>query len=668
MSNKRDLHTLFIKHDTDFGTLSKKALSEVILKIIFFQNVGTKINQIKTELATVINGNVSDNMIIESLNILEKDEKIVSKRGRFSIDPRIKEKLEKSANENKALQERIYVKYLSRSETPIEILKAWFKDSLILFFENFSMEWFNHLTQKGKLSPKKLDNNVSSAIDEVIIQYSDKIIKGDRDWIKANFIKFYESDEYDENMMFWNFGMSMFSSRLITARNYADKITIDTYKNGTFLLDTNILMILDLEGHEFGQSFSSLDKILHRLNIKAGYLHITGEEYRKAISYRKADTIHVFESYDKEVLLTTKCPFVQTALHRGCSNTEDIERMFDTLLDIPKSISTLTKIEKIDYAELEETIEIGCKDEDLKIKINDIYFKRLKKDKRENPKIHDSGLIYGVNFLRKTKPTWILTTDGTLKIYAIENTIRDETEIAIGLDALIAMFAVNNGGVNIDSSDFAPLFKSLIKNSLVPEEHVFDVRDLAFILSTNLRINDLESHKVISIANEVRRMKLSGQEDDEISLFLRREIEGQKLTLVNDLGQAKISESVAKSAKERAENERDVAYDNIRKKRKVELQDKYDSELRKNRIKIFGIPFIVGLIIFFTIKYGLQDTRELFKYLIGCSVEVIFGLLPLLPLNKRLVRKNSDYINGIEQTIENEIIELKKKSEKLTHT
>lgn len=80
-------------------------------------------------------------------------------------------------------------------------------------------------------------------------------------------------------------------------------------------------------------------------------------------------------------------------------------------------------------------------------------------------------MVYGVNYLRKTDPTWILTTDGTLKYYAIENISRDESEIAIGLDALIGMFAVNGGGVNVDSSDFAPLFKNLIKCSLVPDDH-----------------------------------------------------------------------------------------------------------------------------------------------------------------------------------------------------
>jgi len=661
MSSKRELHTLFIKHDTDFRTLSKKALSEVILKIILFQKGGTKINQIKTELSSVIKGSVSDLMIDESLQILTREKKVVPRRGKFRIHRNIVTKLDESVKRNRALQERIFSKYLLGGQTSIEFLKSWFQDTLILFFENYSMEWFNHLTQYGKFSPKKLDNNVSSAIDEVFINYTGKLVPEDHAWLKSQFIKFYESEDFDENMMFWNFGMSLFSSRLITAQNYADKISIETYKNGHFLLDTNILMILDLEGHELNQSFASLDKILYRLNIKTVYLHVTKEEYKRAIAGRKADTMHVFESFDIEVLKATKCPFVQTALRRGCISIDDVERMFDTLYDIPKSISNLTKIEILDYPELEAEVQNGCGNEDLKKIINDIYFKRLKRDKRENPKTHDAGMIHGVNFLRKTDPTWILTSDGTLKVYAIENVIRAETEIAIGLDALIGMFAVNSGGVDVDSSDFAPLFKSLIKNSLIPEEHIFDVRDLAFILSTNLRINDLDSEKVVEIANEVRRMRIAGVEDEEISLFLRREIEGQKLDIVKDLSMAKASEGFAKAGREQAEKERDLAYNEIRETRKGELRDKYDRNLRINRGLLIGIPLVFSLCVFLTLKYGLKSD-PLIQYVVSCSVEFVFGLIPYLPYNKRFVRKHSEYVQGIDKKVENEIIELKKKA------
>ena len=69
----------------------------------------------------------------------------------------------------------------------------------------------------------------------------------DKKWLKEQFVKFIDSDDAEDNLLFWYYGISMFSSRLITARNYADGITIDMFRDSKFILDTNILMILDLE-------------------------------------------------------------------------------------------------------------------------------------------------------------------------------------------------------------------------------------------------------------------------------------------------------------------------------------------------------------------------------------------------------------------------------------
>jgi hypothetical protein len=38
---KRELHTLYIKHDSQFKTLSKIALSQLILKIVYIKGDGT---------------------------------------------------------------------------------------------------------------------------------------------------------------------------------------------------------------------------------------------------------------------------------------------------------------------------------------------------------------------------------------------------------------------------------------------------------------------------------------------------------------------------------------------------------------------------------------------------------------------------------------------------
>jgi len=271
-------------------------------------------------------------------------------------------------------------------------------------------------------------------------------------------------------------------------------------------------------------------------------------------------------------------------------------------------------------------------------------------------------MISGAQYIRKEEKCWIITSDSTMKRYAIEHCIRDENEIAIGLDVVIALMAVNSGGVNMSASNFAPLFKNLIKYSLVPESDAFEVKDLAFILRTNVKINELPNEKVIEVAKEVKRLRVAGEEEENVALYLRRFMEGDTIGMVKEVEEAHSNESLAITKREEAERERDIAYQDIRIKRQGELHDNYDKKLFINRLKMVGIPLIVGLIVFTTIKYGLKDSQQITQYLIGCSVELIFGLLPLIPINRGFVRKHSEYVNDINRIVENEIMELKKKA------
>jgi hypothetical protein len=188
------------------------------------------------------------------------------------------------------------------------------------------------------------------------------------------------------------------------------------------------------------------------------------------------------------------------------------------------------------------------------------------------------------------------------------------------------------------------------------------VKDLAFILRTNIKVNELSNDKVIEIAKEVKRQRVAGEEEENVALYLRRFLEGDTIGMAKEVDEARSKESLARTQREEAERERDVIIYEYRNRRKGELRDKYDTELRINRIKAIGIPVLVGVIVFVTVKFGLKDSKELTQYLIGCSVELIFGLLPLIPLNKKLVRKHSAYVNGINHIVENEILEMKKKA------
>ena len=657
---KRELHTLYIKHDGNFKTLSKIALSQLILKIVYLNGNATSIGFIENELKSVLSSPVSKRDVEEAIRVLVRERKLNVKANRHFIHKDYIDQIKKEVDANNDLKARVINKYFSKAESNSVDVEEWFNDTAISFFEKYSFEWFHQVTFKGKNGSNSVPN-IHEIIDNQLLNNTE-LVQNDKDWLKKQFLKFIDSEENDDNLLFWYYGITMFSSRLITARNYADGTSIDMFKDSKFILDTNILMILDLEEHELSKSLNALESILVQLNIEPIYLYNTREEYLRAMNYRRTETIRVFENFDLKVLKSSDCPFIQTALRRGCSNAEDVTRMFDRLLDMPTNFSDHLTINICDYEELHDAIENGKNNNELKTKINETYKKRTGRDKRPNPIIHDASIISGAQFIRKTEKCWIITSDSTMKRFALENCLRDDNEIAIGLDVIIGLMAVNSGGANIDASNFAPLFKNLIKYSLVPESEAFEIKDLAFILNTNIKVNQLPDERVIEVAKEVKRLRIKGAEEDDIALYLRRFIEGDVVGMVKDVEEALSKESIAKAAKETAESQRDLAFNVIRDDKRGQLRDKYDDELFWNRAKLISIPVIVGVLIFLTFKYGLDDTRPQIQYLIGCSVEFIFGFLPLFPLNKRLVRKHSEYVTGIDKQVENEIYDLKNRS------
>ena len=241
---KRELHTLYIKHDGQFKTLSKIALSQLILKIVYLKGDGTTLRQIEAELTTVLTSPVSQKDIEDAIRILIKERKLNVKSNRHFIHNDYKDQIKKEVDKNNDLLSKVLDKYFSKAESTNENIEKWFVDTAISFFEKYSFEWFQQITYKGKNSSNSVPN-IHEILDNILLNNT-SIIDNDKDWLKVQFLKFVDSEDADDNLLFWYYGISMFSSRLITARNYADGITIDLFKDSKFILDTNILMILDL--------------------------------------------------------------------------------------------------------------------------------------------------------------------------------------------------------------------------------------------------------------------------------------------------------------------------------------------------------------------------------------------------------------------------------------
>ena len=391
MTLKRKLHTLYVKHDGQFKTLSKIALSQIVLKIIHLQRTGSRINSIHAELGNIIIGSVSATDITEALNLLQKEKKIHQKHGKYYINPESASELTESSLEIEQLHQYVHEKYFAGTKSKSENVKAWFQDTVIKFFETFSFEWFHQVTYRGKHT----SNNVPNLTDTLteVLNNAKGIEEDDKEWLKKQFNKFIDSEEDKENLLFWQYGISMFASRLITAKKYADEISVEMFRNSKFILDTNILMILDLDGHELSPALKTLEKVLAELNISPCYFGHTREEYVRAMTWRRAETIRVFSNFDMSVLKVSDCPFIRTALNRGCQTEEDLNVMFEQLIDIPQLFHKTLPIQKLEYSELNDAIEAGENDAELKAAINQVYHKRTKRDKRENPITHDAGMI-----------------------------------------------------------------------------------------------------------------------------------------------------------------------------------------------------------------------------------------------------------------------------------
>jgi len=150
-------------------------------------------------------------------------------------------------------------------------------------------------------------------------------------------------------------------------------------------------------------------------------------------------------------------------------------------------------------------------------------------------------------------------------------------------------------------------------------------------------------------------------------LHLRRVIEGDKLGLNVDIQEARDRSNIEKAAREKAENETRVFRENIRSKRRGELMDEYDNQLRNNRVLFFTIPtiFTIGIYVLFIYLMPLNTISSVFA--VGCAVEFLFGLIPIWPINSKLVSKYSERVTQIEAKIELEILEMKKQAEALNN-
>lgn len=276
--------------------------------------------------------------------------------------------------------------------------------------------------------------------------------------------------------------------------------------------------------------------------------------------------------------------------------------------------------------------------------------------------MHDAGLITGAEFLRKKQKCYILSRDITIKQYGIDSALRDEESISIGLDSLISMFALDNGGIDIDPTNFKPLFANIIKLALIPERETFQLADLARMLDVEEQISELPSDDIIDIAKGVNKNKLIGLNDEKITVELTRSFQNHKLNLKQDLNTTKKEVLLERDEKEKYKSASEKTEFTLRKKYHDELMEKYENKLLLNRVLFYIVfPLVTAGLTFFIIFLNeKEETNSLFTHVIGFSVNLLVWVITSIFIIKpRLRRTYKTSISQINDEVDKKMNEIK---------
>ena len=661
----KTLQSLYLRVDLTTKSLRKNAISQIIIKILYSCERRLSLNEINNEYKkTIGHGKPDDITVVLNELLLENSIKMISNSYYLSNSKR--KKIDETYNESRLRKTRIIDKYFKPCLTSDETLNDWFIDTSIIFFNNYSSEWISDISYNNSNAVSNCKKSLLSLL-EAKTSIDNRLEKCDRKELADKFVKFITSRDSDVDAHLWEFGTSAFTAKLIRTFDGADSLAIETFANSKCVFDTNVLMNIGLESSEYYSAFSSLEKVFEKLNISCGYLHITLEEYKRAIGIKQDEILKLVELYPFKVIRETDDLYIQTAIKRGCRNLIDFREFFSQVIDIPSVIENKVKIELFDNDnELENKITLAQVNEKKLIELNNIYKEITGRDKRQIPLKHDVGLIEGANYLRTKDKCFILSREISVNQYAKQSPSINNLPLSIRLETLINMLAVDNGGTEIDPLDYKSLFASIIKAGLIPNKDTFRIADLSRMLETENQITQLPPDDIINIAKGVNRNRALGLDDEKIRLELVREIQGSKLKIAEELDETKVLLVNETKEKNRYQSQADKSTNAFRRQIEKEENAKYDKELSNMKICYYVILpifllFVSGIIIYVLKTKIISESSEFtLIYVLGIVTDIIiFALtsffLAIPKIRKMKKNKNTTIENNIANRITEEL-------------
>lgn len=598
------LNSIFVRLDVSLQNLSSKAIAQIIVKLLYKHDGRMKKQAIYDALAKVNSCNHLGKKDVDEILDKLSEREIQHKGGDYYLSHSKKEKIKKSIEESEERKKRILEKYFSRLNTTSEILSAWLQDASIKFFEVYSEEWISDLkanTKRIAASEESIRNLITNrTLNNKALDSEDKAI------LPKKFFDFVNTSEKDVDAYLWEYGTSAFSSKLIRTMHGVDQITIETFRNSHCILDTNILMFISLESR-YRDAIIAIEKVFQDLGVKASIFYITKQEYEGRIGQQKDDTLKNIEKLGYDIASIPNDDFTNHAKDLGCRTLEHFKTFFDVTLKLPEYIHDKVKIEILDTQSIATAIETAQNNESLKDKLNNLFKSVVGHDKSKWALKHDIGLLEGAKYLRndsltKDEKFFILSEEISVNQYSRDCGFRNGLPLALRVDTLINLLAVNNGGDTFDAADYTPLFANIIRMGLIPQEETFRQSELYQYYKMNSKIANLPKDTTCEIVTEMHKKMMDGMKEDELLRELNEMVTDGEIKASKALDQAKDDLYHAQKEIEKSKNQNSKLREKIKADIKEQITNKYDQETirlkrgYKRKFLLFVTIFVVLLV------------------------------------------------------------------------
>lgn len=656
------IKSLYLRLDANTSTLTRSAIGQILVKIIYsLDGLVSKEDIFKAYAQINGIGKTNEQQLEEILEeLVDKD--IKKRSGKYYLSSSKKAKIAKSVDIAENRKEEILDKYFSNVFSDRTLIEEWLQDVTIKFFESFSDEWISDLLT-GHKDVYKSESSIRDMVDRRTLN-NKKIDDRDKKVLPKLFFEFVNDNTGAVNDYLWDYGTSAFAAKLIRNQNGVDSLTIDSFKNSTCILDTNVLLFISLNSR-FKDGIIALENVFSSLNVKVGYLYITQKEYQDKVYNQKSMTMRNLEKFGYDIASIPNDDFTTNAKELQCKTSEDFERFFDEKHKMPKVVHESLPIKLLDNdSQLVNVVEEAQHNQNKIDELNGIFHNCTGHDKRPNALIHDIGLLEGVEYLRKNGKYFVVSEEVCVNLYSKKRPLSDNLPLSIRIDTLINVLAANNDGDTFNAADYVPLFANIVRSGLIPNKNTFKQEELYFLYDIDEQVAQLPKEEVEEIVMDMHEMILKGTGDKELERELKSKITKGKIKVVSDLDSTKQALSLSEKNLKRQEEQNQNLSDALRRNIWNSETQKYDEETvqikKKYQISCPFVVFLISVIAFIFAFFNTDTVGSFLSFVISLLVNVIYNWYCRVKvlkdkINDRLAKRESVISRAVTERMNKEI-------------